>query len=148
MCGCVSTLDDGRGASATTGAGGASSSTSSTTGNTSQATGGAGGASATTGGGGSACRFACVDGGGGSPVPPPPDIPDAARDAAANDASGDTSAPGVGCTPDLRLCDDFESYADGMVPGGKWQTPKAPSSGASIVVDSTKAYSGTKAIHV
>jgi hypothetical protein len=35
-----------------------------------------------------------------------------------------------------------------MVPGGPWQAVKAPSSGSSLVVDSTKAFSGTKAIHV
>jgi hypothetical protein len=149
LCGCVSTLDDARGAGATTGGGGSSSGSSSAS--TSQAaTGGAAGAAPTTGGGGSECRFACpVDGGGGTFGPPPTsDASDGARAGGANDASTDAPSPGAACTPDLRLCDDFESYADGMVPGGKWQTLKPPSNGASLVVDSTKAYSGTKAIHV
>jgi hypothetical protein len=158
VCGCASSVEDTVGSRDRAGAaGGASSATSGPStgaaGASQTAGGGAAGTSATTGGG-SACRFACPDDSGISvgPGPGPEAGPDAsAQDAGRRDASTgptDAAPPGSGCTPDLRLCDDFESYGDGKVPDGKWQTIKAPSTGASLVVDTTKAFSGTKALHV
>jgi hypothetical protein len=52
-----------------------------------------------------------------------------------------------GCTAGLGICDDFESYTDGMAPGGRWM-PIRNSAGSTLVVDSTKAYSGTKSLHI
>src|SRR5439155_1644326 len=93
MCGCVSTLDDSRGAGTTSsGAGGASTGSSTVATSTSQAaTGGLAGSSQSTGSGGTDCKFACPDGGGSfgpGPGSEPSNASDAARDAArSNDAS-------------------------------------------------------------
>jgi hypothetical protein len=46
------------------------------------------------------------------------------------------------------LCDDFEGYAAGQTPAGRWQPIKTPSSGTSLVVDASKAFSGKQAIHI
>ncbi|MEO5769807.1 MAG: hypothetical protein ABIS92_15745 [Polyangia bacterium] len=54
---------------------------------------------------------------------------------------------GAACPAGLGLCDDFESYADATVPGGRWMSVRA-SAGSTLMVDSTKAYSGSKALHV
>lgn len=54
----------------------------------------------------------------------------------------------VGCTSELALCDDFESYAMGQVPDGRWQTVRTPMQGATMAVDDTKAFSGTQALHI
>src|SRR5258705_3138050 len=159
--GCVGGVDgtgapraDGSGAG---GAGGVSSSAQTGgSGASKAATGGAAANSTPTGGGGSECRFACPDdsgisvgSGGAGPEPSATDA--SSRDASSRDASNgsmDAGAPPPGCSSDSRLCDDFESYGEGKVPDGRWQTQKAPSTGASLVVDGTKAFSGTKALHV
>ncbi|MRG93655.1 hypothetical protein [Polyangium spumosum] len=59
------------------------------------------------------------------------------------------------CTPSERefpalcdgaiLCDDFESFAAGDAPGGKWRIVEV---GGSVVVASEKAHSGSRAVKV
>lgn len=62
--------------------------------------------------------------------------------------SGGGGASGSGCAAGLGLCDDFESYGEGKVPDGRWMTVKPPTSGASLTVDGSKPYSGSKSLHI
>jgi hypothetical protein len=55
------------------------------------------------------------------------------------------AAPASGC-PGAALCDDFEGYAVGAAPGGRWTV--AASAGESALVDGTKAWSGKKSVLV
>ena len=50
------------------------------------------------------------------------------------------------CSGDGFLCDDFEQYAAGSEPAGGWMVTKRGE--GQIVVDSTRAFSGTKSLHV
>lgn len=50
--------------------------------------------------------------------------------------------PAVDCKV-ARLCDDFEAYPSGTKPGGTWSVSGAVN---SLVVDSTRAFSGTKSV--
>jgi hypothetical protein len=43
------------------------------------------------------------------------------------------------------FCDDFESYAANAAPSGRWTTQARGS--AKAVIDTTRAYSGTKSVH-
>ncbi len=62
-------------------------------------------------------------------------------DATARDAVRPDGAPLVGLQCDAaRFCDDFESYTAGVKPAGGWTVNGA------VVVDVTKAFSGSKAI--
>lgn len=83
-------------------------------------------------------------GGGG----PGPNVPEAgSSDAATDGARADGTAPGApGCVGVVsKFCDDFEQQTAGMPPTGAFTLD---AKAGSIVVDSTKAYSGTKAIHL
>ena len=103
---------------------------------------GSGGSGVPATGGASAGTAAAVGGAsGGSPA------------AAGTSAGGATVGGGggvgggtvVACPPDVLFCDDFESYADGSPPTGKW---KAWTVGdAKLVVDSAQGFSGSKAAH-
>ncbi len=53
--------------------------------------------------------------------------------------------PRTSCPAGVLLCDDFESYAVGTAPGGQWKTTTRGAGAA--VVDTMKAYSGSKALH-
>jgi hypothetical protein len=92
---------------------------------------------------------------------PPPDAARAAVDtgtqrpgdatsAVTSDAAGDMGiAPPVpaGDCKGIKFCDDFESYPVDQPPKGAW-TATAPTGGATLVVDGTRPFSGTKSIHI
>jgi hypothetical protein len=78
--------------------------------------------------------------------------PDAARDAAtqadaapASDAGGAPVA-GVRDCKSARTCEDFESYAMGTPPAGPWKV--TADNGGTAIVDGTKAFSGTRSLHI
>ncbi|AKU98180.1 secreted hydrolase [Labilithrix luteola] len=57
---------------------------------------------------------------------------------------GNDSGPQAGCTG-AKVCDDFESYAKGGLPTSPWTTQVAS---ASMAIDDSKAYDGTKSVHI
>jgi hypothetical protein len=59
-------------------------------------------------------------------------------------ADAGTADAGHSCLGAL-LCDDFESYAVGSPPGAPWSVS---TNGGSVTIDSTRAYSGTRSVHV
>lgn len=65
---------------------------------------------------------------------------------AASVTTGATEGGGDGCAPDSVVCDGFEDYASGSPPDGAW-APRLRGNG-SIVVDTTRAFSGTQSLHV
>ena len=68
------------------------------------------------------------------------------KDAGATDAPvGVDGAPPDGCGTAL-LCDNFDSYTAPGAPGGMWRVDV--SAGGMASVDTTRAFSGTKAVHV
>lgn len=54
-------------------------------------------------------------------------------------------APSVMCPAGAIFCDDFESYAEGTPPSGKWKTWTVGN--GKLVVDAQQGFSGTKAAH-
>ncbi len=76
-----------------------------------------------------------------SPLPPVDAL------AGADDGGPATPIPITVTCKEARLCDNFESYPVGMPPGAPWILSPL-SGGATLVVDGTKAFSGTKAILV
>jgi polysaccharide lyase-like protein len=66
---------------------------------------------------------------GQEPPPPPPAPPSASA-----------------CPPNALFCDDFEDDAAGQFPGAPWQNNTG--SGATVLVDSVQAFSGSQAVHV
>lgn len=65
--------------------------------------------------------------------------------------SGGAHAGGGGgppCPSGVVFCDDFESYAVGAPPAGRWQAEGKAPAGFDITVDPVHPYSGTKAYHV
>jgi hypothetical protein len=60
------------------------------------------------------------------------------------DRSG--AAPGGIDCKSARLCEDFESYGDGMVPAGGWAATMQR--GGTLVVDGSKPFSGAKSLHI
>jgi hypothetical protein len=117
------------------------------------ATAGAGGGVAS--GGEAPCEFAC---GGRADVPIGGTAPQAGSGGSAVGSSagsgGAATAGGAasGCAAGLGLCDDFESYAVGTSPGAapdsRWMAVYPPTMGVTLAVDGTKAYSGSKALHI
>jgi hypothetical protein len=95
---------------------------------------GSGGASGGNGGSGGA-------GGGGGSV-----VPDSGRSDSTVpplDASADGSGTGMGCKGITALfCDDYEAQTAGRAPSGMFTVKGA------VVVEETKAFSGTKAVHI
>jgi hypothetical protein len=71
------------------------------------------------------------------PPPPPPPPADARADAPAESPPPDPCATAL-------FCDDFDSYAAGAPPRGMWKTG---TSGGTIAVDGTHAFSGANAVH-
>ncbi len=63
-----------------------------------------------------------------------------------SDAAAPPAPPAIATVPCkiARLCDDFEAYPVGGKPGGIWTAP----SGSTLLVDSTRAFSGTKSIAI
>ncbi|HVY25623.1 MAG TPA: hypothetical protein VHB79_03700 [Polyangiaceae bacterium] len=97
-------------------------------------------------GGSGPCEFAC---GGGTNEIPGGMMSQGGTGTTSGGASGGTGgAAASGCLAGVGLCDDFEAYTDGQAPGGRWQSIKTPSSGTSLLVDSTKAFSGKQAVHI
>jgi len=60
-------------------------------------------------------------------------------------AAGNPAGAGACTTTSALLCDDFESYPVGQVPGGPWT---ASINQGTVVVDTTRAWSGTHAVRV
>lgn len=93
------------------------------------------------------CEFAC-----GGRVDDSPKGETAGRAGSGGSAAGSggaaAGAAAITCAAGLGLCDDFEGYTEGETPGGRWQPFNTSSAGRSLVVDSTKAFSGKKAIHI
>src|SRR5262245_6853561 len=61
--------------------------------------------------------------------------------------SGQGGSGGVGaasCAP-ASYCDDFESYAPGSEPNGKWSATKNM---GSVSIDTTKSYSGGQSVKI
>jgi hypothetical protein len=56
--------------------------------------------------------------------------------------SGDTGGQACG---NALLCDDFESYATGGPPGGKWSTTQ---NGGTVTIDTTRAYNGKRSVKI
>jgi len=56
---------------------------------------------------------------------------------------GSTGTGGASACATALLCDDFESYALGAAPGGKWGNNQ---SGGTVAVDGTHVHSGAKAV--
>jgi hypothetical protein len=52
------------------------------------------------------------------------------------------SVEGGGC--EAKLCDDFEAYAAGAAPGGRWTV--AASAGETALVDESRAFSGKRSV--
>ena len=135
------------GASTTSAAGGASSVTGTSSGGVAGAgTSGASGSSATTtsagGNAGSGAGGASSGGSGGTG-----NVPEGGSSDGGEPPRPDGSAPGAsGCVGVVsKFCDDFEQQTAGAAPTGDFTVGAKP---GAIVVDSTKAYSGTKAIHL
>ena len=62
-------------------------------------------------------------------------------------ASGGTGGAASGCMGvTSKFCDDFEAQTTGMPPKGDFSV--SAKTGAAMVVDTSKAYSGTKALHI
>ncbi len=76
-------------------------------------------------------------------------LPPATGGAGGSSSGGGSNGSGTACPAGIGLCDDFESYPEGMPPGaaGRWM-PVRTSPGLTMVVDSTNAYSGKKALHI
>jgi len=89
-------------------------------------------------------RAAAPDAAAAEPAP-------AARDASA--AAPDTRAPDAASAPvatvdckTAKLCDDFEAYPAGAAPQGAWKATTG--NGGTLTVDTSKAWSGTKSLHI
>jgi hypothetical protein len=100
-------------------------------------TGGAAGTAGTVTGGAAGSAEAGTGNGGGA----------GAAGGGAGGQAGGGAGSGVACPAGIGFCDDFESHVEGMVPGGRWM-PIRNSAGSTLVVDSTKAYSGSKSLHI
>jgi len=76
------------------------------------------------------------------------DQPEARAPATEVDAEPPVDAPeSAACSRNgAALCDDFEQYAAGSVPGGVWTSDVR--GGGALQVDSTRRYSGTKSLHI
>jgi hypothetical protein len=61
-------------------------------------------------------------------------------------AGGTTGGAASSCPDNGFLCDDFEQYAAASEPTGGWTVTKRGE--GQIVVDTTRAFSGTKSLHV
>ena len=61
-------------------------------------------------------------------------------------ASTSTSGAGGDCVLESVVCEGFEGYAPGAPPEGQW-TASSRGAGA-IVIDTTRAFSGTQSLHV
>jgi hypothetical protein len=134
----------GTGSGGSSGSGSGGSSASGTGGSSSGSGGdpGSGGASAGSGGvsgsggviAGSGGKTGNADAGGSGGVKPP------------GDGGGSSDAPtaGAGCNPDLKatFCEDFDKQTAGQKPTGQFTVT------GSVVVDSTKAFSGKQALHI
>ncbi len=87
-------------------------------------------------------------GSGGQQQPPPPPVDAAgdatATDAAATDTGGDETSTGV-CPSGSLLCDGFESYGTAAELTAAW---RVTANGAMVTVDNTKAFVGTRALHI
>jgi hypothetical protein len=110
-------------------------------GGASVATSGAGGSATTSGTAGSGTGGA---GGSGGSSGPEGGAPEAGSGGSRSDAG--PIGPSAGCTGVMsKFCDDFEAQTAGSAPTGNFTVS---AKAGALIVDTTKAFSGTKAIHI
>ena len=120
----------------------------------SSAGGGSGGGVSPGTGGGSGIGGAVAATGGAPGIPGSGGVTPGRGGAAGSGAGGATisgsggsgAQPGLTCTPGAFVCEAFESYTVGSAPTGIWSTTVR--GGGAITVDSTRAFTGTKSLHV
>lgn len=112
---------------------------------------GAGGSGGTasdggTGGGSGGSDGLMGNGGSASPLDGMTPVAGGSGGVSGSAGSGGTSAGGPVCPDTALFCDDFEDDGVGQGPGSPWRNDA--NSGATVNVETLRAFSGTNAVHV